>query len=101
MILALSTGRNDVSKAMLRLVTPAGIQFHVDQASLHTDEEDLSFEVVDGSMILLDIPKDTTIRIAVPHTDATAFHAMVRQSSTIEDLGLTVFIRGSILPLTM
>lgn len=33
-ILALSTGRNAVSKAMLRLAAPSGVQFHLDQFSL-------------------------------------------------------------------
>ncbi|EKM55480.1 uncharacterized protein PHACADRAFT_143869 [Phanerochaete carnosa HHB-10118-sp] len=75
-VLALNTGRNDVSKAMIRLVAPAGVQFHVDQAQLETEEDDLTFETVDNSMILLNMLKDTTIRMSVPHTDASAFHAV-------------------------
>lgn len=76
MVLALCTGRNDVSKAMLRLAAPAGVQFYVDQAELETEDEHLTFETVDGSIILLDMHKDTTIRICVPHSDASAFHSM-------------------------
>lgn len=81
-VLALSTGRNGVSKAMIRLAVPAGVQFHVDEAQLETEEEGLTFETVDGSIILLDMPQDTTIRISVPHTDASAFHAMVTLAFT-------------------
>lgn len=36
-ILALSTGRNNVSKAMLRLSAPSGVQFHIDQFALEGD----------------------------------------------------------------
>ncbi|GJE95190.1 trafficking protein particle complex subunit 10 [Phanerochaete sordida] len=76
MVLALCTGRNDVSKAMIRLAAPAGVQFYVDQAELETEDENITFETVDGSIILLDMHKDTAIRISVPHSDASAFHSM-------------------------
>lgn len=36
-IVALHTGRNEISKAMLRLSGPAGIQFQVGEASIEDD----------------------------------------------------------------
>lgn len=36
-IAALSTGRNTISKAMLRLMAPSGVQFYTDKPSLEGD----------------------------------------------------------------
>ena len=38
---------------------------------------DVNFETIDGSIVLFDLSENSTIRLSVPHTDASAYHAMV------------------------
>ena len=95
-IVVLSTGRNDLTKVMLRLNAPAGVKFNVEEASVENDgrctafnlgfllnqgiAEDVSLNAIDDSIVLFDVPHDTTVHISVPHTDASAFLAMVSSS---------------------
>jgi hypothetical protein len=40
-------------------------------------------ETTDGSIILRDIPKDETVLILLPYSDASSFHAMVSYGVTV------------------
>ncbi|PSR94078.1 hypothetical protein PHLCEN_2v4506 [Hermanssonia centrifuga] len=78
-VLVLSTGRNDVSKAMVRLSAPSGVKFQPELAELQENESgdtDTSFEEIDGAIVFFDIKADKTVQISVPHSDASAYHAM-------------------------
>lgn len=102
--MALSTGRNNISKAMIRLSAPSGIQFQTDETDLEGDgellfkvnmfqpplsppEADVNFETIDGSIVLFDLAENSTIRLSVPHTDASAYHAMVSVRTANDALG--------------
>jgi trafficking protein particle complex subunit 10 len=89
---AVSTGRNTISKAMVRLSAPSGIEFKTTKISVEGDGksiyreclrashhriEEVSFEVIDEAIVLFDLRPDTIVSITVPHTDASSFHAMV------------------------
>ncbi len=83
-VLVLSSGRNDVSKAMVRLSAPSGVKFQPELAELQENESgdesgdiDTSFEEIDGAIVFFDIKADKTVQISVPHSDASAYHAMV------------------------
>lgn len=98
-IVALNTGRNEVSKAMIRLVAPSGVQFQVDETNVEGEgmpfdpddttlwlnirmyAEEVSFEAIDGSIVLFDLKENSTVHLSVPHTDASAYHAMVHPIS--------------------
>lgn len=98
-IVALNTGRNEVSKAMVRLAAPSGVQFQVDETGVEGEgmsfdpddtifwlnigiyPEEVSFEAIDGSIVLFDLKENSTIHLSVPHTDASAYHAMVHSIS--------------------
>ncbi|EGO20910.1 hypothetical protein SERLADRAFT_452051 [Serpula lacrymans var. lacrymans S7.9] len=74
-LLKIFTGRNEVSKASIKLSPPPGIQFKFSEALLESDGIG-KLEITNDSLTLLDAPKDSTIAISVPHSDASAFHAM-------------------------
>ena len=93
-IVALSTGRNDITEATIKLTAPSGVDFNHDQASLvnegmwhisqkTNDEthylwlEDGELEAGKESFKVSKLSADKTVLISVPHSDASAFHAMV------------------------
>ncbi|KAK7693660.1 hypothetical protein QCA50_003229 [Cerrena zonata] len=81
-IVAVSTGRNQITDATIKLTAPSGVEFNHDQASL-ADDEDGELDAEKDSFKLSNLPADKTILISVPHSDASAFHAM-RVNITIE-----------------
>ncbi|KAI0093548.1 trafficking protein particle complex subunit 10 [Irpex rosettiformis] len=74
-IVALSTGRNIVSKAMLHLSAASGIQFDTETIKIE-GEDDVSYEIVEDAIVLFDVPSDTTVALSVVHSDASVFHAL-------------------------
>ncbi|KIP08175.1 hypothetical protein PHLGIDRAFT_88626 [Phlebiopsis gigantea 11061_1 CR5-6] len=74
-VVALSTGRNNISKAMIRLAAPSGVQFQIDETEIEGDAN-VNFETIDGSIVFFDLSENSTTRLCVPHTDASAYHAM-------------------------
>ncbi|KAI0341805.1 hypothetical protein BDW22DRAFT_1377071 [Trametopsis cervina] len=76
-IVVLSTGRNEVTKAMLRLSAPSGVQFETDKIAFEEDgTSDISYEVIDSAIVLFDLPANSMVSLSVPHSDASAFHAL-------------------------
>ncbi|KAI0724064.1 trafficking protein particle complex subunit 10 [Cerioporus squamosus] len=71
----LSTGRNDIATATVKLGAPSGIAFDYpetevvgeDPPPIRTDTEQVTF---------LDLTKGQTVVAAVPHSDASAYHYM-------------------------
>ena len=94
LLVALSSGRNNTSKITVRL-SSSGVTFQLKDAYLHESKEEahgeiyfaklmnalgsksVGMEITDNAIHLLDIHKDTTVSIMVPHSDTSAFHAMV------------------------
>ncbi|TFK43010.1 trafficking protein particle complex subunit 10 [Crucibulum laeve] len=70
-----TTGRNDVSRMSVKLSAP-GISFRCQETVLGQDHTVPSFEATEDAVVLLGIPEDKTVSFSVPHSDASAFHAM-------------------------
>ncbi|GLB35442.1 putative trafficking protein particle complex subunit 10, TRAPPC10 [Lyophyllum shimeji] len=77
LLVALSTGRNHVLEASIRLIS-SGVTFGIQDAYLSGDNKKPSrpLEIVDGRVVLRDIPEDTAVSFLVPHSDTSAFQAM-------------------------
>ena len=91
-VLVLSTGRNDVSKAMLRISSPGGIQYQLEEAEVEGEGmshdppvcapfishevDPPNLELIDTAMVLFDLKAASTVRISIPYTE-TAGYAMV------------------------
>lgn len=88
----LRTGRNDVSRASLRLSAPSGIQFKFTETTFHGEgkcgtsrvkfcfTQHLGYgtlQATDESITLFDIGKEKTVVISLPHSDASVYHFMV------------------------
>ncbi|KAI0957407.1 hypothetical protein AcW1_005812 [Taiwanofungus camphoratus] len=78
----LRTGRNDVSRASLRLSAPSGIQFKFTETTFHGEGYG-TLQATDESITLFDIGKEKTVVISLPHSDASVYHFM-RVNITIE-----------------
>ncbi|KAJ7582878.1 trafficking protein particle complex subunit 10 [Mycena floridula] len=73
-LLNLSTGRNHILRASVKLSTSSNHFYHK-RASLEP-ETLAALETSDESAILTNLGRDTTVSVLVPHSDASAFHAM-------------------------
>ena len=71
-----TSGRNNIRAATLRLSAPSGIQFHYQDATLVSDRASLACN--SESVTLSDVQPNSTVLVHIPHSDASAFHAMVR-----------------------
>ncbi|KAI0636805.1 trafficking protein particle complex subunit 10 [Trametes polyzona] len=71
----LSTGRNEVATAQVKLHAPSGIQFKYQQVEL-TGDEPPPVRKDDESVTFLDLKQGQTVVAAVPHSDASAYHFM-------------------------
>lgn len=71
----LSTGRNHVSRISFRLSAPS-ITFRCQEAALGKNATDVTLEATEDHIELKDVAKDTTVTFSIPHSDASAFHAM-------------------------
>ncbi|THU92186.1 hypothetical protein K435DRAFT_829706 [Dendrothele bispora CBS 962.96] len=74
MIVAVSTGRNEVSKAILKLST-SSVTFDCQDTSLHTDGS-AEVEFTPDSIILSNLPRNHVVELLVPHSDVSVFNAM-------------------------
>ncbi|KIM80718.1 hypothetical protein PILCRDRAFT_821974 [Piloderma croceum F 1598] len=109
LLVILSTGRNQVSKASLKLSAPSNIRFKYSEAVL-IDDDEVNLVIADDCICLQGIAKDKSIVILLPHSDASAFHAMkvdidveyvtASGPSIIRTLGLTQVVATS-LPVTV
>lgn len=94
LLVILSTGRNQISKVSIKLSAPFGVRFEYRDAILDDNGEilwyyldgtrDLRIGLVEAELVaandcisLQKIAKDTSVSILLPHSDASAFHAMV------------------------
>ncbi|KAH9934671.1 trafficking protein particle complex subunit 10 [Fomitopsis serialis] len=76
MTVSLQTGRNDISAATLRLVSPSGVQFRFNEATLDDGGGSATLEIIDGAIILRDVGKRQVVTVAVPHSDASSYHTL-------------------------
>ncbi|KAG6898254.1 hypothetical protein C0992_002268, partial [Termitomyces sp. T32_za158] len=74
-LVAISTGRNHVVKAFVKL-TSSGVTFWPKDAYYDGEKRSERLQVVDNSIILEDIPEYTTVSLMIPHSDTSAFQAM-------------------------
>ncbi|KAF7793103.1 hypothetical protein EIP86_004211 [Pleurotus ostreatoroseus] len=74
-VVVLSSGRNTVSKAMLRMSPPAGVRFLVDEVHLESEDHNPP-EVIDGALVFFNLQAETTLSLSVPHTDASSSPSM-------------------------
>jgi trafficking protein particle complex subunit 10 len=107
-LVSVFTGRNHVSKAVIKISTPSGLQFKYQEATLDTEGVlifglfmrktksvvgESQLEVSENSVTLQDIPEGKTVGILVPHADASAFHILVRTVyATPADVDVTPLI---------
>ncbi|KAA1469549.1 hypothetical protein DENSPDRAFT_857972 [Dentipellis sp. KUC8613] len=75
LLMTVTTGRNQLVQANLILSAPSGIQFKCADATLE-DHSQGTLEGNDNVLTLKDVPEDSSVSILVPHSDATAFHAI-------------------------
>ncbi|KAG6825950.1 hypothetical protein H0H92_001746 [Tricholoma furcatifolium] len=73
-LVTVSTGRNHVVKAIIRL-SSSGVTFKPEDA-YYSDRRSEPLEVVDNAIVLEDIPEHTDISFSLPHSDTSAFQAM-------------------------
>ncbi|KAG2116743.1 uncharacterized protein F5147DRAFT_743305 [Suillus discolor] len=75
LLLVISTGRNDISRATIKLTPPSGVRFNYSAARLEAEGTE-TLEASDNAIVLLDAPVDADIIISLPHSDASRYHTM-------------------------
>ncbi|KAG1756516.1 trafficking protein particle complex subunit 10 [Suillus paluster] len=75
LLLVISTGQNDISRATIKPIPPSGVQFNYSEARLEAEGTG-TLEVSDNAVILLDALVDTDVVISLPHSDASRYHTM-------------------------
>ncbi|ETW85992.1 hypothetical protein HETIRDRAFT_309755 [Heterobasidion irregulare TC 32-1] len=75
-LMTVGTGRNQISKAIITLSSTSGVQFRSSQAKLESDGSSGALECNESNVTLVDVDKETVISVLVPHSDASALHAM-------------------------
>ncbi|KAG1754504.1 trafficking protein particle complex subunit 10 [Suillus lakei] len=75
LLLVISTGRNDISRATIKPTPPSGVQFNYSAARLEAEGTG-TLEVSDNAIVLLDAPVDTEVIISFPHSDASRYYMM-------------------------
>ncbi|CAL1704950.1 unnamed protein product [Somion occarium] len=81
-VVAFNTGRNHVTRASVKLSAPSGVEFRHNEATLIDSDND-ALEAGEDTFVLSDVEADKTVYVSVPHSDASAFHAM-RVNITVE-----------------
>ncbi|KAI0665103.1 trafficking protein particle complex subunit 10 [Cubamyces menziesii] len=71
----LSTGRNDIATAQVKLTPPSGIQFKYEDAEVSGEDAPPIRSAAD-SVTFLDLKHGQTVVAIVPHSDASAYHFM-------------------------
>ncbi|PIL24147.1 hypothetical protein GSI_13900 [Ganoderma sinense ZZ0214-1] len=78
----LSTGRNEIATAAVKLGAPSGISFRCEEAELMGDDPPaIRFDA--ESLTFLDLKAGQTVVAAVPHSDASAY-AYMRVNITVD-----------------
>ena len=93
LLLAISSGRNHVVKATLKLSGPPGVTFHFPTSTLYGGGESQSvinhivkyylsdalgtLECATDSISILDLAEHSEISVLIPHSDASTYHTMV------------------------
>lgn len=75
LLLVISTGRNDISRATIKLTPPSGVRFNYSAARLEAEGTE-TLEASENAIVLLDAPVDADIIISLPHSDASRYHTM-------------------------
>ncbi|KAG2157362.1 trafficking protein particle complex subunit 10 [Suillus clintonianus] len=75
LLLIISTGQNDISRATIKPTPPSGVQFNYSAARLEAEGTG-TLEGSDNAIVLLDAPVDTDVVISLPHSDASRYHTM-------------------------
>ncbi|OCH95045.1 hypothetical protein OBBRIDRAFT_788779 [Obba rivulosa] len=74
MVLMLSSGRNDIAHASVRLSAPSGVRFNVAEASL--DSEHAALQASGDSVVLSNISPEQVVKASIPHSDASSYAFM-------------------------
>ncbi|KAG0705896.1 trafficking protein particle complex subunit 10 [Suillus ampliporus] len=74
-LLVISTGQNDISRATIKPTPPSGVKFNYSEVRLEAEGTG-TLEVSDNAVVLLDAPVDTDVVISLPHSDASRYHTM-------------------------
>jgi len=93
LLLVISSGRNHVLKATLKLSGPRGVTFRFQASTLYGNGEPQSvinhiakyylsdplgtLECATDSISVLDLAEHSEISVLIPHSDASAYHTMV------------------------
>ncbi|KAF9466293.1 trafficking protein particle complex subunit 10 [Collybia nuda] len=75
LLVTVSTGRNYVSKATLKLSSPS-VKFRLGDARISGDKKPVETEIINETICLRKIAKDQSVSIRIPHSDIPAFNAM-------------------------
>ncbi|KAI0256634.1 trafficking protein particle complex subunit 10 [Lactifluus subvellereus] len=76
LLLAVSSGRNHVSRATLKLSGPPGVAFHFQESTLDDDVTSASLECAADSISLLDLAENSDISVLIPYYGASTYHTM-------------------------
>ncbi|KAH9048160.1 trafficking protein particle complex subunit 10 [Lactarius hengduanensis] len=76
LLLVISTGRNYVSKAKLKLAGPPDVAFLFKESTLEGDVSSASLECAEDCISLVDLAENSEISVLIPHSDASAYHTM-------------------------
>lgn len=75
LLLVISTGQNNISRATIKPTPPSGVQFNYSAARLEAEGMG-TLETSDDAIVLLDAPVDADVVIVLPHSDASRYHTM-------------------------
>lgn len=96
--LTISSGRNDLATASVRLSAPAGITFAFVNSELHSEGVG-EIDTSEDGISIFNVPSNSNVIISVPHSDATRFRAIKIDVSitykTVRDPALERTLRTS------
>ncbi|KAF9227601.1 hypothetical protein BS17DRAFT_746219 [Gyrodon lividus] len=75
MLLVLSTGRNDISTATVKLTAPVGVNFDYARALVQSKGAG-EFEPSKNCITIVNAPKGSNVIVSVPHSDASRFRTI-------------------------
>ncbi|KAI0748290.1 trafficking protein particle complex subunit 10 [Daedaleopsis nitida] len=82
LMVLLSSGRNDISTAIVKLGAPSGITFNYPEARV-TNDDSVPIQTSDEAVTFLELKQGRTVVAAIPHSDASAYQYM-KVSITVE-----------------
>ncbi|KAH9945954.1 trafficking protein particle complex subunit 10 [Epithele typhae] len=74
-VVVLSTGRNEVASAVVKLGAPSGVTFKYAETEMIGDDPP-PFRTENDCVMFLDIKPGQTVAASIPHSDASAYHYM-------------------------